>query len=611
VREAGRAFAFPTYFFVTMAGLAVVVGVVRSAVGSLPVLPHKPGMLPVTDAHHAVLAGASLYVLLKAFANGGASLTGLEAISNGVSAFRRPAGPNARTTLTVMSLMLGSLVLGISYLAYKTHATPYASGTPTVISQVAHESFGHQWYGNVGFTLVQVATALILWTGANTPFTGFPFLASFVAEDSFLPRQMTRRGHRLAFSNGIVVLTVLALALVSAVGTTVDALIPFYAIGVFTGFAMAGYGMAQHYRNHRPARWRVRTAVSLLGGVVSTLVVVIFAVVKFGQGAWLVVVLFPVLWLILMRLNARYRAEARSLDLATAGRGENGAGPHYGRHTVLVLVDRLDLAVLRALKYAGSLRPTDVRAVHVSVDNEAACQLERDWIDRGLADRFPLAVVESPDRRLLRAVARLALNTAVRDRAEVTILLPRRTFSPLSQRLLHDRTADRIAATVGRIPHVNATIVPFDTTLPPDVVERLERRQQDAARRPELVDAAAENGSTAAPRPPSDRDGAHGVVPIGSVTWKQRVTVEGRVTAVQVGSAAGRSLEVELFDESGGIRLLFLGRTYIPGLVPGTVLRATGRVGEFKGHLALANPRWEMLHPTPVYPCATLRAWRR
>ncbi len=603
VREAGRAFAFPTYFFVVMAGTAVLAGVVRDLTGRLAVLPHRAGMIEVNDSHHAVLAGASLYVLLKAFANGGASLTGLEAISNGVSAFRKPAGANARSTLTVMSLLLGSLVLGVSYLAYRTHATPYASGTPTVISQVARESFGHAWYGALAFTLVQVATALILWTGANTPFTGFPFLASFIAEDSFLPRQMTRRGHRLAFSNGILVLTVLAVALVSAVGTKVDALIPFYAIGVFTGFAMAGYGMAHHYRRHRRGRWRSGAVIGLLGGVVSSFVVGIFAVVKFGQGAWLVVLLFPVLWLILMRLNARYRAEAQSLDLATSGHPGRTTAPHYGRHTVLVLVDRLDLAVLRALRYAGSLRPTDIRAVHVSLDNEAARRLEMDWIARGLADRFALAVVECPDRRLIRAVMRLALNTALRDRAEVTVLLPRRTFSALSQRLLHDRTADRIAAAVGRIPHVNATIVPFDTTLLEEDADRLERRRADAANMPKLIDAASENGYGRMPPSPARQGQAETsedrVVPIGSVSCKQRVTVAGRVEVVQVGSMAGRSLEVELFDDTGGIRLLFLGRTAIPGLSPGATLRATGRVGEFKGHLAVANPRWEMLHAAP------------
>lgn len=601
VREAGRAFAFPTYFFVATAGLAIVVGIVREILGQLPVLPHKAGMDPVTNTHHAVFTGFAVYVLLKAFANGGASLTGLEAISNGVSAFKRPAGTNARTTLTVMSLMLGSLVLGISYLAYRTHATPYASGTPTVISQVAHAAFGSSWVGHVGFVLLQVATALILWTGANTPFTGFPFLASFIAEDSFLPRQMTRRGHRLAFSNGIIVLTVLALALITAVGTKVDALIPFYAIGVFTGFAMAGYGMAHHYRSHRGGRWRAKLATSLVGGGMSTCVVLIFAVVKFTQGAWLVVVLFPVMWFVLLRLNARYRAESRSLDLVTSIRKDQAHAPHYGRHTVLVLVDRLDLAVLRALRYAGSLRPTDLRAVHVSLDNERARQLEQDWLSHDLADRFPLAVVECPDRRLVRTVTRLALRTAVQDRAEVTVLLPRRTFSAVSQRLLHDRTADRIAAAVSRVPHVNATIVPFDTTLPHDTVVALERRQREAAAQPALVDVAAEavpNGHRAgAPAPPADVDG---VVPIGTATWKQRVTVEGRITMVQVGSAAGRSLEVEVFDDSGGIRLLFVGRTHIAGMAPGAVIRASGRVAEFRGHLALANPRWELRQPAPA-----------
>jgi hypothetical protein len=281
-------------------------------------------------------------------------------------------------------------------------------------------------------------------------------------------------------------------------------------------------------------------------------------------------------------------------------RQNQAAAPHYGRHTVLVLVDRLDLAVLRALRYAGSLRPTDLRAVHLSLDNEVSCRLEHEWLDRGLADRFPLAVLECPDRRLVRGVVRLALSTAVRDHAEVTVLLPRRTFGPLSQRLLHDRTADRIAVAVGRIPHVNATIVPFDTTLPAEAMEELERRQRDAAQRPELVDPSS---GAADPPPHAVPDGhrpADGVVPIDHAHWKERVEIEGRIKVVQVGSTAGRSLEVEVFDDTGGIRLLFFGRTQIPGLVPGAVVRASGRVGEFKGHLALANPRWELVQPAAV-----------
>ncbi|MGN6607463.1 MAG: amino acid permease [Jatrophihabitans sp.] len=585
VREAGRAFALPTYLFVGTAGLAIAVGVVRDIAGNLPHVAHHAGMIAVHDDKHAILAGASIFVLLKAFANGGASLTGLEAISNGVSAFKSPAGANARRTLTVMSLLLGSLVLGVSYLAYRTHATPYESGTPTVISQVAHAAFGHAWYGHLAYGAVQIATALILITGANTPFTGFPFLASFIAEDSFLPRQMTRRGHRLAFSNGILVLTALALTLVITVGAQVDKLIPFYAIGVFTGFSMAGYGMAHHYFVGAGRRRVSQGVVCLTGGVVSTLVVLIFAVVKFTEGAWLVVVLGPLLWWLLLRLNSRYRAEAAALDLVSRKFEQGGAPQHYARHTVLVYVDRLDLAVLRALRYAGSLRPTDIRAVHIAIDAEAAQHLQDEWVQRGIAERTPLTLVECPDRRLIHTAAATALDVAVRDRSEVTILLPRRSFSLLSQRLLHDRTADRIAAAVTKVPHVNATIVPFDTTLPDETVQRLTTAAASADRADGPVPVVA----PAAPEVATD-----GTTPIAAADYRQKVTIEGRVRALGIDCTAGTSLAVELFDASGGIRLLFFGRSTIPGLTPGARVRASGRVGEYQGRLAIANPAYEL-----------------
>ncbi len=598
VREAGKAFALPTYLFAGSAGLVVVVGLAREMLGSLHKITYhataKNPLFSVADSHHAIFSGFAIFVLLKAFANGGASLTGLEAISNSVSAFKRPEGPNARRTLSTMSIILGTLVLGISFLAWRTQATPYKSGSPTVISQVARAAFGTAWYGHIGFVLVQLATALILFTGANTPFTGFPFLASFIAEDSFLPRQMTRRGHRLAFSNGIIVLTIAALALLIGVGAKVDKLIPFYAIGVFTGFTMAGLGMAKYHRTQREEGWRRKLVINAVSGVVSALVVLIFAVVKFREGAWLVVVLFPILWLVLMRLNKRYRDEARSLDLVAWVREDQAEPPHYARHTVLVLVDRLDLAVLRALRYAGSIRPTDIRAVHLMVDSEVAAELQRQWIERKLGDRVPLSIVECPDRRLVHAATQLAYETVIEDRAEVTVLLPRRTFRRLSQRLLHDRTADRIAESVGRIPHVAATIVPFDTTLPHEAVERIEARQLQAAAAPAL------GASTAVAVPllkvPALPRG-NGTTPIGSVSWKQQVTVEGRVKLVQAGTTAGKSLEVQVFDDTGGVRLLFFGRTRIPGIAPGALVRASGRVGEYKGHLALANPRYELVPP--------------
>jgi amino acid transporter len=594
LREAGRAFAFPTYFFVVMGGLVVVIGVAREIFGDLPTFTHQSAMIDVVDKHHAIFTGAAIFVLLKAFANGGSSLTGLEAISNGVSAFKKPEGKNARQTLSIMSVLLGTLVLGISFLAWRTHATPYSSGSPTVISQVADAAFGDSWYGNLGHVLVQVATALILFTGANTPFTGFPYLASFVAEDSFLPRQLTRRGHRLAFSNGIVVLTIAALALLFGVGANVDKLVPFYAIGVFTGFTMAGLGMAKYHSRTREPGWRRKFAINFAGGSVSALIVLIFAVVKFTEGAWLVVLLFPIGWLILMRLNRQYRREAHALELVAATSGADPTRAHYARHVVLVFVDRLDLAVWRALRYAGSLRPTDIRAVHLSLDSIASTELERQWIAHGLGDRVPLQVIECADRRLIRGAGEVALGTVIQDRAEVTALLPRRTFPNLSQRLLHDRTADRIAEALGRIPHVAATIVPFDTTLNEEAEQRLERAQQRVAAPPILPT----NGASRLPAVPDDEPVAcsDGIAAIASLRARQEVTIEGRVKMVQVGTIAGRALEAHVMDDSGGsIRLLFLGRTTIAGIIPGASVRAHGRIGEFGGHLALANPRYELL----------------
>lgn len=599
IREAGRAFSFPTYLFVAAAGSVVVVGVIRELFGTLPTYHHEAGMIPIHDKGHAILSAVAIFYLLRAFANGGSSLTGLEAISNGVSAFKAPAGRNARRTLSIMSMLLGSLVLGISFLAWRTHATPYEHGIPTVISQVADAVFGQSWFGNGAHIVVQFATALILITGANTPFTGFPFLASFIAEDSFLPRQLTRRGHRLAFSNGIVVLTVCALALLIGVGANVDNLVPFYAIGVFTGFTMAGLGMARYHTTHHESGWRRKFVINLSGGIVSALVVVIFAVVKFTEGAWLVVLLFPLGWLVLMRLNRRYMNEARSLDLASWIRKDQAEAPHYSRHSVLVLVDRLDLAVLRALRYSGSLRPTDVTAVHLMIDDQVAAQLQRDWVRYKLGDRVPLEIVECPDRRLVRAAGQLALDTVIEDRAEVTVLLPRRTFRRVSQRLLHDRTADRIAEAVGRIPHVAATIVPFDTTLPHEAVQRIEAAQRAQAEKAALPAHRPLETTTAAEQDLEDlgpRD--DGTTPIGAAVWRENVTVSGRIRSVRVGTTAGRSLEVELCDDTGGLRLLFFGRTRIPGLEPGTTLRASGRVGEYKGHLALANPRYELTSPS-------------
>ena len=240
IREAGRVFAVPTYFFIANMALLIVFGLVREAAGTLPKAAPGHGQMHLGHASGGLILGISAFYLLRAFANGSSAMTGTEAISNGVSIFREPQARNARTTLVLMSTILGAMFLGVSVLAALTHSVPYVSGTPTVVSEIGKLVYGSSSAGRVLFYSLQAATALILILAANTSFTGFPFLVSFVAEDSFLPHKLTVRGHRLVFSNGILLLAGASIALLLATHARVAALIPMYAIGVFTGFTMAG-----------------------------------------------------------------------------------------------------------------------------------------------------------------------------------------------------------------------------------------------------------------------------------------------------------------------------------------------------------------------------------
>src|SRR5215471_6227382 len=320
VRENGRTFALPTYLFSGSVGLMIIVGLYRELVGGgLPHITWQAGTVPVSHHLNGLLTFGAIYILLRAFANGGSSLTGIEAVSNAVSALRPPEGRNARQILVTQGSIVAFLIAGISWLAHVTHAVPHNDGVPTVVSQEANLVFGPSAIGQVMFFLLQAGAISILFTGGNTSFSGFPFLTSFVAEDSFLPRWLSKRGHRLVFSNGIIVLTVLALALLLVVGANTNALVPFYAIGVFTGFSMAGFGMARYHRKTKEPGWRRRRVINFTAGVYTALVVVIFAVVKFTEGAWLVVAVFPVLVFVVIRLNRQYRTEADTVEAVGAG----------------------------------------------------------------------------------------------------------------------------------------------------------------------------------------------------------------------------------------------------------------------------------------------------
>src|ERR1700761_956249 len=268
IKEAGKAFAVPTYLFAGSVILMIVVGLIREAFGHLPLYDPATmhGTYPLGAGTDGILTGAMIFTLLRAFANGGASLTGIEAVSDAVGAFHPPEGRNARKVLIAEGVILGVLVAGIGWIAHATHATPYIVGYPTVLAQEAQIVFGATFAGHAMFYLVQLATMLILYTGGNTSFNGFPFLTSYVAGDSFLPRWLLKRGHRLVFSNAIILLTVTSVALLIIKDADVNNLVPLYAIGVFTAFTMAGFGMAKYHYTRREQGWRSKFIINLSAG---------------------------------------------------------------------------------------------------------------------------------------------------------------------------------------------------------------------------------------------------------------------------------------------------------------------------------------------------------
>jgi amino acid transporter len=471
VRQSGRIFAVTTYWFVGMILLTIVTGVIREAFWGLPHYhpSHIEGAVPIHHGNGLVM-GATVLVVLRAFANGGTSLTGVEAISNTVDVFREPKGVNARRVLTIMVVILGILLAGVSWLAHVTHATPYINEYPSMLSEITRAVFGQGLLGNVLYFSVQASSAAILFAGANTGFNGFPALASFVAEDRFLPRPLTKRGHRLVFSNGILTLTTLAVALLLVTRAKLSALVPFFAIGVFTAFAMAGFGMAKHHYTRREPGWQRKVVINFSAGFASLVVVGIFVVAKFTEGAWLVVVVFPILVYALIRLNKQYSAEASVLEMSRTERPELAK---YARLRVFVFVDTVDLAEVEALRYGKGLHADELTAVHFVVDADHSAKLQERW--QHFEHDTQLRVIDCPDRHLSRAAQELVLQVK-RDHPEtkVTVLLPRRTYSAMLGRLLHDRTADKMARAVSRIPGATAIIVPYD------VESRIARVDPDA-----------------------------------------------------------------------------------------------------------------------------------
>jgi amino acid transporter len=441
VRESGRMFAVPTYFFIGMMFLLIAVGIGRALTGGLDPVP-VPGEVAETTG------AITLFLVLHAFASGGAALTGVEAVSNGVPAFRPPEWWNARRTLMWMGALLGTMFLGLSFLAMRLEVVP--SETKTVISQIGRTVFGSGAVGTTLYLMLQVATTLILILAGNTSFADFPRLASFQARDEFMPRPLTKRGHRLVYSNGVIGLAIAATVLVVLFRADVHKLIPLYAVGVFTSFTLSQGGMAMRHLRLREPGWRHGLAINGLGAITTAVVTTVVAVTKFVHGAWAVMVFVPVMVWVLLRLNAQYEREHGELEEGLVP-FERGSPQHP---VAVVVVDELDHATIHALQYAKTIHTSATHAVHVERDPRTSARLQDRWTALGVD--VPLKVLRHGGD----AVTTIAGYAAALDGdAEVTVVVPGAARVRWFDRFRRGPTGGRLAKILATNPHVRVTLV--------------------------------------------------------------------------------------------------------------------------------------------------------
>ncbi len=594
LREAGSYFALPTYLFVTAMSTTIIVGYVKKAMGTLHTvaMPATSQLVEHRLGHpgSGIIYGLAFLTLLRAYANGGSSLTGLEAISNGVASFRRPESVHARQTLVVMSSVLGFLLLGVTLLAAWTHAMPYAIGSPTVVSQEVRAVFGSHGVGSAIFYAVQFATLLILYTGGNTSFNGFPFLANYVATDKYLPRQLTKRGHRLAFSNGIIVLGIVSLTLIVVFRAQVNGLVSLYAIGVFTGFTMAGAGMVARHLRERSGKWRFGVVVNSTSATVTAIVVLVFAIAKFTEGAWVVVVVGPMMYYGLIRFNRQYEREER----AFAARQARGL-PSIKMNRVIVFVDSYDLVTERALQYCATLNAYSIRAVHFDIDPMISRNLERTWgAPNSASAGISLEVVECEDRRVDRAALELVADVVRDPDVFCMVILPRRGFSSRLQRLLHDRTADAIAGAVMHVPRTAATIIPYRMAPRHNRAER--RTEPPTTASDEVVRGGVRGEETRLEADVKLAERSGGAFPIGQLRERQFAEIAGRVRAMSMThEGASHELRCVIADNTGSVTLVFQGRSQVPGIERGTRLLVRGTITSLRREAVILNPQYEIV----------------
>jgi amino acid transporter len=446
VREAGLLFAAPTYAYILgMVGL-IGFGIFRVATGDTPVAATPPDPFPAEGS-----AALSLLLILRAFASGSVGLTGSEAVANGVPSFRRPETRNAVITLVLMAVIFATIFLGLTYLATTIGIRPDAGEVETVNSMITRSVVGA---GTPFYYFVQVTTAFILMLAANTGFTGFPRLASVLANDRFMPRHFADVGSRLAFNTGIVVLALLAAVILAAFGGSVNALVPLYTIGVFLAFTLSQSGLVRRWRRLRNPGWRLSMVINSFGAVVTGTVLIVVSVTKFALGAWMVMILIPVIVGLLYAINRHYQTTQDALIIS----GPDQRIPVYAAPVVIVPIARLDRAALQALAFARSVSPT-VKAVHVSTSRASADEFRVRW-DR-LGTDVALDVLESPFRSLVQPLLRYIDAIDKSDDRPITVVLSEFVPRHWWEWFLHSQTAFRLKAALLFRPNTIVIDVPY------------------------------------------------------------------------------------------------------------------------------------------------------
>jgi amino acid transporter len=448
IKESGTIFALPTYLYIFLVSVLVIYGLARSFFGDLGEVPFDPHKF---EGAREAGGQLGLFLILKGFSSGAVALTGVEAISDGVPAFRKPESKNAAQTIVLMATILGTLFFGVSVLAHRLH--PYPSHDETVFSQMGRAVFGE---GPI-YVLLQFATAGILTLAANTAYADFPRLSSIIARDGFLPRQFANRGDRLVFSNGIIFLAVAAGALLVAFKGLTNALIPLYAVGVFTSFTVSQLGMVRRHRTRREPGWQWRSIVSSIGAVATFVVLLIVAITKFTSGAWVPLVVVPCIIGIFVSIRRHYDNLGREISITPAE-----VRPEALNHTVVVLVGRVHKGVIKAINYSRSLRPNHLFAVYVAFEDADREEMERQWEAFGFD--IPLEIVFSPYRDLVEPVERYLDELDARWHNDtVTVVIPEfvlgRLFDP--RNLLHGQTALALKAALLNREGVVVTSVPY------------------------------------------------------------------------------------------------------------------------------------------------------